>query len=388
MAMRPADAVVVGAGPAGALVAMLLARAGVGVVLLDAAEPGRDKPCGEGLMPRGVAAIARAGLGDLVAGSPPLFGVALRLGGRRVAGRFGALPGRGLRRQRFDAALVEAAARAGAEVRFEARVRAVGPSDRGVRWLRLDRRGGAAALLARAVVIADGGRSSLSRDRLEAGLPRRARLGVVAHVERDALEPRAARGTTAAQALLPDENVVEAHLEPSWQVVLTPVEGGAVSVAALVEPPPAPGAAVDALRGDRVAAWLHGRLCAAGFHVPRVAALGAARALPLVAPSSTLPLVEEGLIRVGDAAGAVDPVVGEPERAAVLLAAALDGPGATASALAPYLGFCRKARRFPGAAARLALFLARRPLAARAAASLGACAPTLVDAIIGAVGDA
>jgi len=43
------QAIVVGAGPAGATAAFYLARAGVDVVLLDKESWPRDKPCGDGL---------------------------------------------------------------------------------------------------------------------------------------------------------------------------------------------------------------------------------------------------------------------------------------------------------------------------------------------------
>ena len=56
------DAVVVGAGPSGATTALLLARLGHDVVLVDRARFPRDKACGEGVMPPGVAVLRRLGL--------------------------------------------------------------------------------------------------------------------------------------------------------------------------------------------------------------------------------------------------------------------------------------------------------------------------------------
>jgi geranylgeranyl reductase family protein len=60
--MRPdADVVVVGAGPAGSAAAITLALHGVRVVLVDRAWFPRAKVCGDGLTPRGLAALERLG---------------------------------------------------------------------------------------------------------------------------------------------------------------------------------------------------------------------------------------------------------------------------------------------------------------------------------------
>ncbi len=50
--MSTYDVVIIGAGPAGAVCAWALARAGVSVLLLDKAEFPRDKPCGGGVSPQ------------------------------------------------------------------------------------------------------------------------------------------------------------------------------------------------------------------------------------------------------------------------------------------------------------------------------------------------
>jgi 2-polyprenyl-6-methoxyphenol hydroxylase-like FAD-dependent oxidoreductase len=64
------DVVVAGAGPAGATLAILLGRAGLRVDVFDARRFPRDKPCGEGIMPGGVAVLERLGLRDAVGGRP------------------------------------------------------------------------------------------------------------------------------------------------------------------------------------------------------------------------------------------------------------------------------------------------------------------------------
>src|SRR2546422_11591463 len=74
---RPrADVVVVGAGPAGAATAILLAGAGHAVTLLDRARFPRDKICGEYLSPEASRILDRIGaLKAVEAGAPPLPGL-------------------------------------------------------------------------------------------------------------------------------------------------------------------------------------------------------------------------------------------------------------------------------------------------------------------------
>jgi geranylgeranyl reductase family protein len=58
------DVLVVGAGPAGSAAAAWAARAGLDVVLADAAVFPRDKTCGDGLTPRAIGELQRLGLED------------------------------------------------------------------------------------------------------------------------------------------------------------------------------------------------------------------------------------------------------------------------------------------------------------------------------------
>jgi 2-polyprenyl-6-methoxyphenol hydroxylase-like FAD-dependent oxidoreductase len=110
-----ADLAVIGAGPAGAAAALFAARRGLRVIVLDKQEFPRDKPCGEGLMPSGRAALRELGIEDAVVsnGAPPLSGIQFgRVEEPPVAVPFpahdGERAGLGIRRLTFDARLADA----------------------------------------------------------------------------------------------------------------------------------------------------------------------------------------------------------------------------------------------------------------------------------------
>ena len=63
------DVLIAGGGLAGSAAAIQLARIGFSVELFERASFPREKPCGEGLMPAGVAALERIGL-NASAGAP------------------------------------------------------------------------------------------------------------------------------------------------------------------------------------------------------------------------------------------------------------------------------------------------------------------------------
>ena len=118
------DIAVIGGGPAGAATAIRAARAGAKVLVVEKGEHGRDKVCGDGLTPRAVAALNELAIplddAHRIAGLRMIAGKQVReLPWAREGGRF---PTHGAvwPRRRLDAALIDAAAAAGAEVRFGA----------------------------------------------------------------------------------------------------------------------------------------------------------------------------------------------------------------------------------------------------------------------------
>ena len=177
-----ADVAVIGGGPVGASLALLLARAGRRVVVIEKASFPRDKPCGEGLMPSGARVLAGAGIDLAAEGFPRVDAVRYRLAaaGASVRGHLRSGPGYGVRRLRLDALLAERAADA-AGVTFACGCPALSAAVEPAR-VRVETARG--ELQARALVGADGLRSAaagwLGWSRPPAG---RARYALVGHVE-------------------------------------------------------------------------------------------------------------------------------------------------------------------------------------------------------------
>jgi 2-polyprenyl-6-methoxyphenol hydroxylase-like FAD-dependent oxidoreductase len=131
------DVVVVGARPAGAATAMLLARAGLRVLMVDRSAYGADTVSTHALLRGGVLQLARWGLLDRVAGAgtPPVLRTVFHYGEDRI--EVPIKPGPGFdalyapRRTVLDPILVDAARAAGAEVRFGVTVTGLGRDDNG-----------------------------------------------------------------------------------------------------------------------------------------------------------------------------------------------------------------------------------------------------------------
>jgi geranylgeranyl reductase family protein len=388
--MARADVVVVGAGPAGAATAILLAEAGHDVVLLDRAHFPRDKVCGEYLSPEGSRILDRLGVLKAVeaAGARPLRGMRIvapdgttLVGDYPRSGRWRGYRDHALavRRLAFDAALVERARALPVTVREGFRVTGLvrdGAGVAGVEGIAEGTAGPVERIDARLVVGADG-RASVVARRLDLVRPHPwlRRLALMTH----------------AEGFVHDAERGEIFLAPPAYSIVNPVGDGQVNLSLVV--PAAEGIRHKAdLTGyfDRSLATLpllHDRLGGAR-RVSPVRALG-----PLA--YRVAPPRHDGVLLVGDALGFLDPFTGEgifaalrsAELAAEVADAALRTGDCSAAALAP--AHARRRAALAGKE-RLAILLqrliARRWLAVRVARRLAAH-PEALELLMGVIGD-
>jgi len=128
------DALVVGSGPAGSIAALVLARGGARVALVDKAAFPREKACGDLIGPRGVQLLRELHIevpgaqrvSDMVVVGPTGNRVRLPAPPGRTYPGYGIL----VRRSSFDATLQRAAIAAGAELFIGRADEAIGENDR------------------------------------------------------------------------------------------------------------------------------------------------------------------------------------------------------------------------------------------------------------------
>ena len=317
------DAVVVGAGPAGATTALLLARAGASVLLLDRARFPRDKACSEYLSPATTEVLERLD-GDVLAAveaaaHAKLHGMkVVAPNGAAMCGRFRAGPRSysfALPRTAFDTILVAAAARAGAHVREATTVE-------NLRW----ERGAVAGVTARSgngqrvtcnariVVGADGLRSVVAR-----------RLGLIR-----SSPPRRVAFAAHVADVAGIDGVGELHVSERGYVGLGPVGGGVTTVALVV-----PLATVRKERRDfrdDFFAELDRFPGLAGRFDPRRLVRDVLATGPFAQWSRTAAAPGGGALLVGDAADFFDPFTGQG------IYSAMRGAELAAACLIPALG--------------------------------------------------
>jgi flavin-dependent dehydrogenase len=367
-----ADVLIAGGGPAGATLAILLGRAGLRVDLFDAHRFPREKPCGEGLMPAGVAVLRRLGLAD-AAGGRPLHGVRYHGWGLTAEAPFpsnnGVRPtGLGQRRLLLDQALFSAA-EGTPGVRVFPGVTVAGALIEDGRAVGLQ--AGEQQHRAPLVVGADGPLSPVRKSLgLDGPRPRRLRLGVRTHFR---LRP----GT-------PQPNLVEVFLGDGHELYVTPLPDDEVLVAALCEQDAAAGAPRQAL-----ARWIDAQ------PILRERLTGALSLTPLAGRAPlALPVrrgFAAGAVLLGDAAGFIDPITGGGMAQALITAELLAAhvPRILSEGLPALARFDRQRQRLLRdyqRLTRLLLLLTRWPIVARSMLRLMQHTPRTMSHLIGVAG--
>ena len=366
-----ADVVIAGGGPAGATLALLLGRAGLSVELYEAKKFPREKPCGEGIMPAGVAVLERLGLRAAVGGRP-LASVRYHGFGMTAEAGFPTRPGAeppvalGQRRWVLDQTLL-AAARATRGVRVFEEAPVDGAAVEGGRAIGLRvggelRRGGL-------VVGADGLESPVRRS---LGLERRGRedrrVGVRLHYKLAAGQPGPSR--------------LEIFVGRGYELYAAPLPDGELLLAALGDRAALGSSAGEAMNGwideqPPLREWLEG-------------------AAPLTKLAGRAPVTRRaragfapGAVLLGDAARATDPLTAggiahalvTAERLAAIVPAALAGD--TGVHLARFDRERRHVMRAHDWLTRALVFLVDRPLLARATMKAMRAAPRLMSTLLG-----
>lgn len=379
--------IVVGAGPAGAATAILLAEHGVSVLVLDRAALPQPKICGEYVSPEAVGILDRLGILKALdaAGAAPIAGMRITapdgttlLGSYRAIGAWRPYRGHALAvsRAALDGALLERLRALPIELRERVRVTDLvveGGAVVGVTALEAGR--GAVTFRAPLVVAADG-RHSVVAERLGLRAPHRLRrMALVTYVA----------------GLAECRGVGEIFLDPPDYAILNPLDPDRVNLSVVVPlADAAPWAGrLETFLAARVRQMPHlaRRLAGARYQSP-VRAMG-----PLAYRVRSPEL--GGVILVGDASGFYDPFTGEgvfgalrsAELAAETAVRALSARDCSARALAGYARARRQTFHGKERVTRAVQFLIGRRGLANLAAHVLARRPRLLDLLLGVLGD-
>jgi flavin-dependent dehydrogenase len=307
------DVAIAGAGPAGALAAIILARAGLRVRVFDRARFPRHKLCGDTLNPGALAVLRRhADVSRLIAQSEPIAGMLLTgPGGVRVRGAYGGgTAGRAITRSVLDQWLVDRAREAGASVEEQVAIRDVAMQDGRVAGIVAGQNRHAVTHPARLVIAADGRRSAIAIGRGLSRQPDRPRRWAIGNYF------TGVSGTTT---------VGEMHVRRGHYIGVAPVPGGLTNACLVVSHSASRGRSGAAAGGGELplsrpdeALWSHLRAD------PELSERFA-DARPVAAPVMLGPMAvdataagEPGLLLAGDAAGFIDPMTGDGLRFALL----------------------------------------------------------------------
>jgi menaquinone-9 beta-reductase len=320
------DVFVIGGGPAGLAAALAARQRGFDVTVADSLAPPIDKPCGEGLMPDGIAALQRLGVSIPAIEGQRFRGIRFISSGLSVEATFPYGTALGVRRTNLHRVMVEHAEAAG--VRFLWRAVVTGIQEDKVLVNQATVRG-------RWIVGADGGGSRVRRwSRLDAHCRKEQRYAFRRHYR-----------------VAPWAEFMELHWGPNCQLYITPVGPAEVCVALISKDP--------ALRLDQALKafpQVEERLGHAEYGSVERGAVSVTRKLERVCAGN--------VALVGDASGGVDAITGEGLCLAFHHADLLADCFA-AGDLAGYQRGHRGLARRPALMARLMLVLEHGPLRTR-----------------------
>jgi flavin-dependent dehydrogenase len=318
MSVRETDIFIIGGGPAGLATAIAARQRGFDVIVADGTQPPIDKPCGEGLMPDGRAALEKIGISIPAELSHPFRGIRFVSGDFNVDASFPNGVGIGVRRTVLHNLMVARAEAAGVALLWQTPV--TGLHSQGVLL-------GGKLVRSRWVVGADGGHSLV---RQWAGLDNyacdRTRFAFRRHYR-----------------VSPWSDCMELHWGPRCQIYVTPIAEDEICVALISRD--------QHLRLDTaltafpdLASRLHGA-------EPSSVERGA------ISATRKLRRVGEGMVAlVGDASGSVDAITGEGLCLSFRQAEALAKCFAAGN-LEPYQQAHRRLARRPALMAELMLTL-------------------------------
>lgn len=369
------DAAIVGAGPAGASAALVLARAGLETVVIDRSRFPRVKVCGEYLGAGALSQLRELGFEDLLAHrSSPIAGIRLCGSGAKAELRF-SQPGCALPRAILDEALLSRAMDAGAFFR-QARVEDVSLQDGASTITCRGADGEPQAIRARFVIGADGSHSLIAK---KTGL---------ATPQRD--PPRFALGGHYA-GFTDLASFVEMFVEGSSYFAVNPFDAARANVMVIVRENELSARKndVDGFLRERARALSGSSTRFAGAHLEgKRLAVG-----PLA--YATRAIARGNVLLAGDAAGFIDPFTGQGvymalrggTAAARAIIAAHANPASSRAAVESYAAGVTAEFRLRTRLARIVRGLVRSAaLSRRAARNLErdpSRAQSLIDAIAG-----
>ena len=374
------DVVIVGAGPAGAVAATVLARAGARVRLLDRARFPRDKLCGDTINPGTLAVLRRLGMAE------PVETKALRIDGMVVTGAGVAVEGRypsglhggALIRRDLDWALLQQAIGAGARFEPAAAVRRslvdTGGAHPVVSGVIVSANGSGRTIRSRVVIAADGRRSTIAFG-----------LGLARHPVR----PRRWAIGAYFDQVVGMSTFGEMHVRREGYIGVAPLPGGVANVCLVRRRQTSDNGLRDAeglLRRELARDPMLGERFGGAHLLTPPVVLG-----PL-AVDVAFPAID-GLLLAGDAAGFLDPMTGDGLRFAVR-----GGELAAVAALRAlehgwedvHVSLANERHREFGAKWRFnrtLRALVASPLAVRLGGALAIVAPSALHAIVRRAGD-